>query len=486
MEQLTKLLELSVAEATFDAGHIEMPREGVSISWASRAQEMATPEQLAEMIGRKGWEAKDYHRASSALLIIRDELLSELEHQIRCLLDDYIDASTDRIGHAFPTGGYEESYSGYTSHRGYADAVQNIHSWSSPVVSFAKALVKGAAVVGPESVVSQLLSWREGRDPVRYRTAALLNGVAFTEPLSHLDGVEIEPLPLSADELPVHLPKSSHMSADDYLGRTVLYIQHEASPALFRPDTTSPQEIVTVHDVAGIGFDTACKALSLESDTNVEAGFYWCHYQGVPGLSRVTGGGSWSFDRQRYERWLLTTRGGLTDQFDAAEGILHQDGTPVPMPLQEQFRDTLMAIKPLGSDHPNRTAISRWMKSKDRRQSLGDCFIDLRIALESLYLRDFLNEHSQEMRFRLSLFGAWHLGSNLGDRKRIRKRLREAYDVASGSVHSGVLEYTYENRALLSDAQDLCRRGILKILREGSPHDWGGLILGAGEGADSA
>ena len=40
MEQLTKLLASSVAEATFDAGHIEMPREGVSISFASRAQEI--------------------------------------------------------------------------------------------------------------------------------------------------------------------------------------------------------------------------------------------------------------------------------------------------------------------------------------------------------------------------------------------------------------------------------------------------------------
>ena len=480
MEQLTKLLELSVTEANFDAGHIEMPREGVSISYASRTQEIVAPDQLAEMIGRKGWEAEDYHRASRALLIIRDELFSELERQVRRLLDDYINASTDRIGHSFPTGERQESYSGYT------DAVQNLHSWTSPVVSFAKALVKGAAVVGPETVASQLLRWREGRDPVRYRTAALLNGVAFRRPLSPLVGVDVEPLPLSANELPVHLPTSFGMSAKDYLGRTVLYIQHEASPALFRPVTVSPEEIVAVQDVAGIDFDTACKALSLESDTNVETAFYWCHYQGIPGLSRVTDGGSWSFGGQRYERWPLTTRGGLTDQFHATEGILQQDGTSVPMPTEEQFRDTLMAIKPLGSDHPIRTAISRWMKSKDRRQGLGDCFIDIRIALESLYLKEFLNEHSQEMRFRLPLFGAWHLGSNLGDRKRIRKRLREAYDVASGSVHSGVLAYTPENRALLSDAQGLCRRGILRILREGPPHDWGELILGAGEDADSA
>ena len=56
---------------------------------------------------------------------------------------------------------------------------------------------------------------------------------------------------------------------------------------------------------------------------------------------------------------------------------------------------------------------------------LEDAYIDLRIALESLYLRDFANEHSQEMRFRLALFGAWNLAENAGDldeRRSIRKR----------------------------------------------------------------
>ena len=128
--------------------------------------------------------------------------------------------------------------------------------------------------------------------------------------------------------------------------------------------------------------------------------------------------------------------------------------------------------------------IKRWIKSKSD-QLLADRFIDLRIALESLDLKDFLNEHSQEMRFRLTLFGAWHLGSEIGDRRLIRKRLRDAYDMASGAVHSGDVENIAKNRQLLSDAQDLCRRGILKLLREGHPHDWSDLILGAGD-SDSA
>ena len=126
------------------------------------------------------------------------------------------------------------------------------------------------------------------------------------------------------------------------------------------------------------------------------------------------------------------------------------------------------------------------MKSKDSSDSIADRFIDLRIALESLYLKDFPNGYRQEMRFRLALFGAWYLGTDFGDRKRILKRLREAYDAASGAVHSGDLDFSVENQKLLSDGQDLCRRGILKLLSEGPPPNWGDLILGAEDGADSA
>ena len=85
------------------------------------------------------------------------------------------------------------------------------------------------------------------------------------------------------------------------------------------------------------------------------------------------------------------------------------------------------------------------------------------------------------MRFRLALFGAWHLGVDFEERKKVRRKLRDAYDTASGAVHGGDLKKTLAIRELLSDAQDLCRRGILKMLREGYPSQehWGDLILGA-------
>ena len=78
---------------------------------------------------------------------------------------------------------------------------------------------------------------------------------------------------------------------------------------------------------------------------------------------------------------------------------------------------------------------ARWPRTPE----LEDKYIDLRVALEAIYLKDFMNEHSQEMRFRLALFGAWHLGADFEERRSIRKGLRDAYDTASKAVHEGEL-----------------------------------------------
>lgn len=180
MQQLQNLLDLAVAEVSFDAGSIEMPREGISISYASRPHDIVTPEQWAGMIEAKGWESEEFHRASRAHLVIPDELFSDLENLVRCVLKDLIDPETDRIGHAFPTGGSEESYYGSTS-VGALGWTRNIHSWSSPVVNLVDALIKSAVALGPGETSDKLQRWMDGDDPVSYREATLLNGVAFTE-----------------------------------------------------------------------------------------------------------------------------------------------------------------------------------------------------------------------------------------------------------------------------------------------------------------
>lgn len=90
-----------------------------------------------------------------------------------------------------------------------------------------------------------------------------------------------------------------------------------------------------------------------------------------------------------------------------------------------------------GSDRKLGIAVERWRRFMRPDIAVVDGLIELRIALEALYLKDFTNEKSQEMRFRLALFGAWHLGETYAKRQEIRKILRDAYDKASGAVHTG-------------------------------------------------
>ena len=95
-------------------------------------------------------------------------------------------------------------------------------------------------------------------------------------------------------------------------------------------------------------------------------------------------------------------------------------------------------------------------------------------------MRKFKGERNQEMSFRLAHFGAWHLGSSFQERKEIRDTLKRAYRQASRAVHDGRVELTDDNRQLLLKTQALCRRGILKLLEEGEPKDWGDMVLGSG------
>ena len=114
---------------------------------------------------------------------------------------------------------------------------------------------------------------------------------------------------------------------------------------------------------------------------------------------------------------------------------------------------------------------------------MSDRFIDLRVALEALYLKKFKGEQNQEMTFRLALFGAWHLGDGAEERKDIRRTLRDVYRLGSRAVHGQELKSSEENRRVLSDGQKWCRLGMLKILEEGEPDDWEELILGDAGGA---
>ena len=122
-----------------------------------------------------------------------------------------------------------------------------------------------------------------------------------------------------------------------------------------------------------------------------------------------------------------------------------------------------------------RVPIQRWRRSKAASNGV-DLAIDLRIALESLFLDEGNNA---ELSFRLALRAAWYLGAEGDERTKIFEAVRDAYNIGSKAVHTGE-GYDDVIPVNLAVAQDICRMSILRRIGEGGkPPDWNKVVLGS-------
>ena len=408
--------------------------------------------------------ASQRHRAGSkrADSHVPDGVMLPLVAEVRNALEGFIDPESDRLGHAFPIDRY-----GSIRNSGGEAGVSNLEFESTPE-NFTESLLQAAAIMGIDKATELLGDWK-CEEPIRFKTSTLVNGLVLDARYALRDNIEIVALPLTTAELP-RLPDRSRGSPQDYLGKTLLSLKMSASPALFRPKTDSDEATVLTHTDKNIDFDTVCDALSLQANSPVSKTFLWTeHAEAAPfSLSDWVTSGYDTLDHLCWKSKSLDSEKGIVS-------IERQDNVSIASLDETELLQLINALP--GGDRKLRIAVDRWKRSMRPTYPITDRFIDLRIALETPYLKEFPNERSTEMRFRLSLFGAWHLGTMLEERRDIRKVLRDAYDKASGAVHGG--EVSDGSESTLAQAQDLCRQGILKLLREGPPDDWGDLILGA-------
>ena len=472
IQQLKELLESAVSVTKFDMGQVEFLSDGASTSYAERPSEIIEPCDFRKTFEAKIWN-DDFVSAQRAKPIVLSESYTEMKELLRNLLHEYVDSETDTVGHAFPVNGRHKRSSHSNDNSGLLRSV-----FVSQVGDVAYALVKGAAVLGAECVTKLMADWLEGK-PLKYGSYAVIGGIFIDRHLEPLDGVCICPLPRSSTKLPGNLPRVGSLAKGDYIGRTVASLSTFVNPVFLHPDEVDGKNGIEIAAASGLGFPQLCKALSLVVDSHVESGFFWNDYLDLSAFSLSSSQSIWSYSSSGYSSSLPTLTFHRTD-FETDEETVTLPEESISKIDAVELRDIIKAVAEVSSKKLN-LAIERWSRSKRSAASLEDSFIDLRIALEALYLRDFTNENSQEMRFRLPLFGAWFLGTDFQERKRIRKTLRDAYDRASGVVHGGDLEFNDSNRELLSDAQDLCRRGILKQIKTGmlSSDQWGDLVLGS-------
>ena len=460
-EKLKNTLSKAVKEASFDLQVTEFSRSGDSCT--QPRQNLPATQFRERFLEENGRFVKLY-----AYTKVPDKIMEQLVETLRVTLIEYVNSDMGKIGHAFTADCTEESF---TTHHPNGLVDRGYHS---PIRDFTRLFVRVAAIIGINETMTLLDGWKSGK-PLELEMYSILNGLYLEEPLTIDQNIKVYPLALNPTELPrlptYHFPR-------DYLGLSLLKIKLSSSPALFYPDPEKRIIAKTFYKPGAnnINVDILCNALSLESNSYVSPAFSWYEYPETTGFSLGTPS-IWSTSKNRLE----------PRQFKKVTWDIAGNETNTPADASQHMDNNRLKqiIKSLGEiDGKLLTGVDRWHRAKRYWISLGDSYIDLRIALEAMYLRDFDEDRSQEMRFRLPLFGAWHLAEDIEERRTIRKSLRAAYDMASKVVHGGKV-YEEENaanyyraKADLDQALELCRRGLLKFLCEGSPNDWTGLVLG--------
>ena len=470
MEELKVLLDQAAAETKFDMGDKGTSEYTSVTTFRGTPEETLSATEYREIVENMRQEDDLCLQTPRVYSRFPDKALNAISELLREILSDHVDVGTDTIGHACRIGSSSQNRNMTQGRSGIVSV-----DYVSSIQEFSEALIRGSVVLGSENMVSLLSHWL-AKQSVQYQTYAILNGLLLKEKMNPLPGVYIESLPRSTKELPRGLPGGDGASEGEYLGHAILRMDTCSRPAFFHPGKVKKNSHVEVILPDGIELSAICQALSISSDGHVDVAFYWKDFSdveriGSPNLFDTYGLGL---------RGLRSYPAGQWRDIDPLTGniTLKIDDKYVSILSDEKVRHRLETIASPKSKKLQ-TSITSWHKSKEPSRTFSEQFIDLRITLEGLYLKDFLGEYSQEMRFRLPLFGAWHLGTNFDERKEIRKTLRKIYDVASGAVHSGELEYSKENGSLLVRAQQLCLQGIEKMLDEGPPEDWGELILGS-------
>lgn len=316
-------------------------------------------------------------------------------------------------------------------------------------------VARASVILGPNRVAQLLRHWSSG-GTIPYQKHIVLSGATVADPFDIGPGILIDRLPDNALDAGDRLPRIARMLFGEleFPNATILTIECEAGPAFGQPDEiwknhsrTSPIGAVWAGSP-----ERFAQALSLVADHPIFCLLEWSECRDAEAFGFTSSGIS--------STRRMVSRGGASITKDL---------------IEEAFDLHLRYFNDWTMDPNVGIAITRWELSKEEK-GLVDQLVDLRIALETLFGEGI----QQEIRFRLAVRGAWFLGIEFEDRKRIYGELRDVYDRASRAIHSGEVRGSdpHQIRALVSQGQELCRAAILKRLGGDDVDDWDDLILG--------
>ena len=393
------------------------------------------------LVYQRKWNNPNWMLWSAATLKIDDALVVELAAKLEPVLSDFTDARTGRFGN------------------GLFLLLGGPGNWAYPTAGeFARTLIEAAVKSSASQVVALLQGWVSG-EPLRFQVSALLEGADIDQELQLTEGIRISKLPKSWADLPGSLPPfEMAVPLTEVIGGVVMSIDCEMSPAFYLPAENEAGQLISRRGefkmvsgrVPKLTLENFCESVSMAANGHIDWFLQWTEYGPLGAFTGMPSGVT-----HKARSGTHKTKISQADLNEALEihRIRYGGGEP---------RENL------------ELAIRRWIRSKRPGSDL-DKLIELRIALEALYGIGGANEKA----FRIATYGAWHLGKDFEQRRLVRETLRKAYSDSSRAVHGGKLKYAANDPGLVSSAQDICRDGILKRLKETEKPKWDEIILGA-------
>ncbi len=359
-------------------------------------------------------------------------------------------------------GTYRSSISGLVGNGLYALTGSSASPQLPSSQAYAKILVLAASRIGAKRVAELLNGWIQGSG-VRIFACVLLKGLRTEGKLRPVAGMHLDTLSNNGDHLPRSLRLDPHEHwHEQFPGRAMLSLEYETVPAFYDPEVVRGNPPVPSAagplnpELATVSFDSFCRAVSLETNNQVDWFIHWNDYGDVEAFFLNPG-----FSSQRKDA----------------------SNSPIVSVSEDQVRRCLRTLALLQGHWALDLPIARWRQSK-RSPSTNEQLIELRIALESVLLND--DTGASEKRHRLATRGAWLLGETFDQREIYFKTLKHVYDYASSVIHGGTPKVREERNLErdIASAQDLCRDAILRLAAaNGMPNsdDWSALTLGRGE-----
>ena len=309
-----------------------------------------------------------------------------------------------------------------------------------------------------------------------FQHVALLEGIRLEAGIQVFEGIQL--VPFSSSKLLSYLPSlsifPSDLTTNSSRGKALLLTDHPVFSIFHRPSLpiTIEEHSIQVNRTFQNGENLQnlkktdfsvhifCQALSLACKSPVQNAFGWSF---------------WAEDKffQPFYQTNITRHPGPFG-----------NSTEVGETQIEEAKRLYHILVNLGSNISEKLQIpiDRWIKSGTSK-AVVDRMIDLGIAFEALYL---LDGERGEIRFKLAVRAAWHLGKDKDDRNELLTKFKQIYDHRSNAVHSGKLDEKVKfggERIPISEfiekAQGLCRESIMKILEDGRFPNWNDLILGS-------